>query len=930
MTITVTFAQSFNSNLDITNSPGAGPTTAPAVLGLANGGWVAAGTDGAQTILNGSAGGLLATTVAQIGTGAALAELTDGRILVVTDTGSGMRIGLYATAGLGSGSTTIESAPGESAFSAVALPGGGFVVASEAQVGGGTDVFLRYFDTTGSVTFVTSVLPPSPVNERAPSVAARPDGTVCMVWEQQNGASTEIWYALYDAFGNPVLAPTLLDGFGTINRAPIVVATDAGFAVAYEDDGWSTGGTDITLATISATGAFGSYYNISNPSVAPSALNETATALVHLGDNVVALAYAADTGAGGTANDTLTVIADLNTDTFWPPNGVGGGGLNILNDVTAPVIGLVGNGILHVYQQDQTANDITGESFRLIRFQQSDAADDTMLATRLADSFVGGGGFDVVDYSASQTAVTVNLGTGLGAGGAAGDVLIDIRGLIGTGFDDRLTGGSGAEFLYGGNGNDTFIDQDGINDDWHEGGGGVGDWVDYRLVTLTNVFFNLEAGQAFVVGGNAERLLGIENVRASQGSDGVYGNNLDNVLLGEGGNDQIYGGGGNDTLNGGTGNDTLAGGIGNDLIYVDNAADIVEEFSSFGTLDRVAAAVSFMLAADDAIEQLQTTAWLGTGAINLTGNALAQQIFGNAGANRLEDGPGLADTLTGGLGNDTYVVRNAGTLIAEGSGGGTADAVFANVSFVLAADDNIELLATLSVAGTTAINLTGNTRAQVITGNAGVNVLNDGGSGAADTLRGLAGDDVYRIFNSGDIIDETAGNGTVDRIQTTVSFALAADDNIEIMTTLVPTGVVAINLSGNALNQTIIGNSGANSINGGAGIDTLTGGLGADRFVFTSPTLATNIDRITDFNVASDTIVLENLVFPGLPAGGLALAAFAANLTGFATDALDRIIYETDTGRLFYDFDGTSAGAKFQFAVLAPGLALSQFDFLVV
>lgn len=218
----------------------------------------------------------------------------------------------------------------------------------------------------------------------------------------------------------------------------------------------------------------------------------------------------------------------------------------------------------------------------------------------------------------------------------------------------------------------------------------------------------------------------------------------------------------------------------------------------------------------------------------------------------------------------------------------------------------------------------------MITGNAGVNVLNDGGSGAADTLRGLAGDDVYRIFNSGDIIDETAGNGTVDRIQTTVSFALAADDNIEIMTTLVSTGVVAINLSGNALNQTIIGNAGANSINGGAGIDTLTGGLGADRFVFTSPTLATNIDRITDFNVAADTIVLENLVFPGLPAGGLALAAFAANLTGFATDALDRIIYETDTGRLFCDFDGTSAGARFQFAVLAPGLALSQFDFLVV
>ena len=738
MTITVTFAQSLNSTLDITNAPGAGPRTAPAVLGLANGGWVSAGTDGSQTILNGSVDGLSATTVAQLGTGAALAELTDGRVLVVTDTGSDMRIGLYTNAGLGGGSTVTEVAPGESAFSAAALPGGGFVVASMLLDRSGTDVFLRFFDATGAVTLVTSPLPPAPVNERAPSVAVRPDGTVCMAWEQQNGPSTEIWYALYDASGNSVLAPTLLDNFGTINRAPVVVPTEAGFAIAYEDNGWLTGGTDITLAALTSAGGLVDFYNISNQTVAPSALNETAPALVHLGDNVVALAYAADSGAGGTANDTLTVIADLNTETFWPPSGVGGGGLTVLNNVTAPTIGLVGNGLLHVYQQDQTAVDITGESFRLIRVQQGEAGDDTMLATRFVDSMIGNGGIDTVDYTGAQGGITLNLDTGQSGGAASGDIMLDIDRLIGSAFDDVLTGASTAQTIYGGDGNDRLIDVDGINFDRHEGGSGTGDWIDYSGNSFFGVLIDLLNGQTRVLisGGNTEALADIENVRASQGSDLIRGSALANTLQGEAGddrfaaeggddrleggagNDYMEGGSGNDTLDGGSGNDTMFGGFGNDTYIIRDAVD--QTTASFegvggGTADVVAAAISFVLTAGNDIEQLQTTSWLGTGAINLTGNALAQRIFGNAGANRLEDGLGAADTLTGGAGNDFYVVRNAGTLIAEGTGGGTHDAVFANVSFALAADDNIELLATLSVAGTTAINLTGNTRTQVIT-----------------------------------------------------------------------------------------------------------------------------------------------------------------------------------------------------------------------
>ncbi|PKP67124.1 MAG: hypothetical protein CVT83_08840 [Alphaproteobacteria bacterium HGW-Alphaproteobacteria-5] len=109
----------------------------------------------------------------------------------------------------------------------------------------------------------------------------------------------------------------------------------------------------------------------------------------------------------------------------------------------------------------------------------------------------------------------------------------------------------------------------------------------------------------------------------------------------------------------------------------------------------------------------------------------------------------------------------------------------------------------------------------------------------------------------------------------------------------------------------------------------MNGGNGADAFVFNSA-LAANIDNIIGFNVADDTIWLENAVFTGLANGILAASAFAANLTGFATDASDRIIFETDTGNLFFDVDGTGASARVQFAVLSAGLAVTNLDFFVV
>ena len=185
------------------------------------------------------------------------------------------------------------------------------------------------------------------------------------------------------------------------------------------------------------------------------------------------------------------------------------------------------------------------------------------------------------------------------------------------------------------------------------------------------------------------------------------------------------------------------------------------------------------------------------------------------------------DTLNGGLGSDTYLVDDVSDVIVERAATGRADRVIATVDFTLAAGVAVEILQTASDSGQQAQNLTGNGLAQRIIGNEGTNILSDGGSGAADTLMGLAGDDTYLIHNSGTVIGETAGQGH-DQVAAGVSFDRPGNDNIEIMTTIQPDQRQTIDLTGNGLSQLIIGNAGINVLSGLAGNDTLDGGGGKD------------------------------------------------------------------------------------------------------
>jgi uncharacterized protein (TIGR01370 family) len=488
-----------------------------------------------------------------------------------------------------------------------------------------------------------------------------------------------------------------------------------------------------------------------------------------------------------------------------------------------------------------------------------------------------------------------------------GTVLADM--IYGLGGNDTLNGGRGADTMFGGAGNDLMY-VDNAGDRVVENAGEGNDRV------LASVSYKLTANSA------VELLT--TTLSGGKSAINLTGNTLKQEIIGNAGRNVIGDGGG-------SGADTLRGLSGNDVYVIGNAGSKVVETSAQGAADRVAASVSYVLAAGVYVEQLTTNLSTGTTAINLTGNVLKQEITGNYGDNVLRDGGGAADHLRGLAGNDTYQIYSSGTTIAEGSSQGTADKVMAAVDYALKPGVYVEIMTTNGASGTAAIDLTGNALKQYITGNAGANVLSEGAIGAADKLSGLGGNDTYRIYNSGAVIVETASQGTLDKVLTSTDYRLGAGVHVEQLQTNSSSATTTISLVGNEIAQKIIGNAGINIIDGKGGSDTLYGGAGRDYFTFSTAPSASNVDTIVDFKAPDDTIRLENAIFKALTATGpLASSAFWASTAGVAHDSNDRIIYDTVTGRLFYDANGSAAGGSIHFATLTGHPTITAADFVVI
>ncbi|MBD2746263.1 hypothetical protein IC232_06065 [Microvirga sp. BT688] len=210
--------------------------------------------------------------------------------------------------------------------------------------------------------------------------------------------------------------------------------------------------------------------------------------------------------------------------------------------------------------------------------------------------------------------------------------------------NDSLTGGAGADTLVGGAGDDVYYVD--ASDTIIEG---AGQGIDTVYVTTD---FTLSPGAV------------IENiVLLTTATVRLLGNELDNLLTGNGDANNLDGQAGNDLVVGGAGADTMTGGLGNDTLYVDDAGDVVVEAASQGLDTVMVNTAAYVLGAGAEVETLMA----GAGALNITGSDVANAISGNGFNNQLW-GKADNDVLTGIVGNDRLYGGTGNDRLSGGVG----------------------------------------------------------------------------------------------------------------------------------------------------------------------------------------------------------------------------------------------------------------------
>ncbi|USX11945.1 hypothetical protein NHH88_19845 [Oxalobacteraceae bacterium OTU3CAMAD1] len=407
--------------------------------------------------------------------------------------------------------------------------------------------------------------------------------------------------------------------------------------------------------------------------------------------------------------------------------------------------------------------------------------------------------------------------------------------LTGTDGDDTIDGQGGVDLMAGGLGDDRYV---------LDSGKDVIDEKDGAGIDTAALAF--KAAGIYMMDANVDNAI---VTSAASVAVNVTGNALDNVITGNAAANTLAGLAGNDMLDGGAGADKLAGGAGDDSYRVDNAGDVVTEAAADGTDTVGTSLASYTLSAN--VENLSGPA---SGAFNGTGNVLNNIIDGGLGNDTLA-GLGGNDTLRGGVGNDTLLGGDGDDRLEGGLGVNLIDGGAGADTAIAPADFGAYTVTRPNATDTVLVNKTGGDSITLrniervlfngvsmtidevqrniksvgndfLAGGDGADTM-DGGAGA-DRLAGGQGDDTYIVDNAADVIDEAVGGGT-DRAH--VAFAAAGTyalgANVENAT--VTAASVAINLTGNELNNILTGNAAANTLSGGLGNDVLDGGAGGDK-----------------------------------------------------------------------------------------------------
>ncbi|MBD1848838.1 calcium-binding protein [Cyanobacteria bacterium FACHB-502] len=252
------------------------------------------------------------------------------------------------------------------------------------------------------------------------------------------------------------------------------------------------------------------------------------------------------------------------------------------------LIGTSDDDVLTGLEGDDILNGLTGADF-LFGGDGNDALILGYVPGDESDTVNGGQGIDSLTFDWS----TANAATGIGSGidGSGKYVYgtpdqritaISIERFIVTGTirNDELFGGTGDDIFRGGEGNDRFIPNGGVNT--LIGGSGKDSVViNFSLTTLGQTVTNV--GTSGLTNGTTFTEIEAFTLTTGSGNDiitltGDYDDTIsttagDDIVSTNGGNDRVNGGAGNDRLDAGAGDDVVEGDIGDDVLNSGTGAD---------------------------------------------------------------------------------------------------------------------------------------------------------------------------------------------------------------------------------------------------------------------------------------------------------------------------------------------------------------------
>jgi Ca2+-binding RTX toxin-like protein len=400
--------------------------------------------------------------------------------------------------------------------------------------------------------------------------------------------------------------------------------------------------------------------------------------------------------------------------------------------------------------------------------------------------------------------------------------------ISGNNLNNTLDGGLGSDTLYGKGGDDTLIG--GRGGDYLDGGDGS-DTADYRLAT-DGLYGSLEF-QGINSGNDADILISIENIIASEFDDQLFGNNKGNRIEGRNGDDFLYGQDGNDTLIGGKGNDQLYGGTGNDWLSDFEGSNILDGGlgSDYADFSEAKFGINASLSTGIAANIFNNNA-----ALIFSSNLISiENLQGSRYVDVLE-GNNQNNVINGGLGADTASYINLFTSHSVDANLSTGQAFIKDSNFLVYDIDTLVSIENLTGSSSND-TLIGNDQDNVLIGGAGKDRLSGGGGndviyaelGQDELIDGGDGvDTLHVVFTSGNIgtngkiIDFDGASGFIN-IENVVGTDFSDLFRADSKNNRIDGGLGNDKIFGRDGNDTLKGGDGLNFINGGYGHNIIDG-----------------------------------------------------------------------------------------------------------